>query len=381
MVEMALPVGGDPRSSTDDLRKFLRWLLWLAFVPTVPALFTDFVVSAGFVPVPVGLHAYLSMPISARGGSAVVALQAVIVVEGLAYCGLYYVTARALGGALARVRRATVRRVLVGVIVVSLAGMTFLPIYVPVHGDGEGEPRNLIRLLGLRKSLAGTPFALRPTLQDLAEDRNVAVMKEWLVTHALERAYESQTSWEYAAQRGYVDVLSRQWAALKGQIPTNVNARALVAAIRYSRADAVTFLLAHGADPNWSSGCFGGAVVEAARTPAMLRLLIEHDADPRRANCVGTTTLMLAAQRGNEADVRLLLNSGVDPNARDTLGRTALIYAAEGSKDAVDVVSLLVAAGADVNARDTTGTTPLRAAKNWRHPQAYASLQAAGAQE
>jgi len=202
MVEMALPVGGDPRSSTDDLRKFLTWLLWLAFVPTVPALFTDFVVSAGFVPVPVGLHAYLSMPISARGGSAVVALQAVIVVEGLAYCGLYYVTARALGGALARVRRATVRRVLVGVIVVSLAGMTFLPIYVPVHGDGEGEPRNLIRLLGLRKSLAGTPFALRPTLQDLADDRNVAGMKEWLVTHALERAYESQTSWEYAAQQG-----------------------------------------------------------------------------------------------------------------------------------------------------------------------------------
>ena len=60
-------------------------------------------------------------------------------------------------------------------------------------------------------------------------------------------------------------------------------------------------------------------------------------------------------------------------------GFRALIYAAEGSKDAVDVVSLLVAAGADVNARDTTGTTPLRAAKNWRHPQAYASLQAAGA--
>src|SRR5438046_2406197 len=162
-------------------------------------------------------------------------------------------------------------------------------------------PRNLIRLLGLRKSLAGTPFALRPTLQDLAEDRNVAGMKEWLVTHALERAYESQTSWEYAAQRGYVDVLSRQWAALKGQIPTNVNARALVAAIRYSRADAVPFLLAHGADPSWRSGCFGAAVVEAARTPALLRLLIEHDADPRRANCVGTTPLMLAAQRGSEA--------------------------------------------------------------------------------
>ena len=174
MVEIARSGGTESTSRTDDLRKFLRWLLWLAFVPTVPALFTDFVVSAGFVPVPVGLHAYLSMPISARGGSAVVALQAVIVVEGLAYCGLYYVTARALGGALARVRRATVRRVLVGVIVVSLAGMTFLPIYVPVHGDGEGEPRNLIRLLGLRKSLAGTPFALRPTLQDLAEDRNVA---------------------------------------------------------------------------------------------------------------------------------------------------------------------------------------------------------------
>src|SRR5207245_9045563 len=111
---------------------------------------------SGVVPLPVRLHAYLSLSISARCESSVVALQAVIVVEGLAYCGLYYFTALALGAALARVRRATVRRVLVGFIVVSLAGMTFLPIYVPVHGDGEGEPRNLIRLLGLRKSLAGT---------------------------------------------------------------------------------------------------------------------------------------------------------------------------------------------------------------------------------
>jgi len=326
------------------------------------------------------------MPISARSGTAVVALQVVIVLQGLAYCGLYYVVARALGDALARIRRATARAVLVGAIVASLTGMTFLPIYVPVHGDGEGEPRNLIRLLGLRRALEGTPFALRHTLKDLAEDRNVPGMKEWLVAHPTERAFEYQTSWEYAASQGWVDVLARQWAALKGQVSSDANARALVAALRSNRTeavrtDAVTFLLAHGADPNWDSGCFGGAVVEAAKSPAMLRLLMQHGADPRRANCVGMTTLMVAAQQGRAADVKLLIESGVDANARDTLGRTALIFATEGREDAVDVVSLLVAAGADVNARDTGGMTPLRAAKSWNHRQMYAFLQGAGAQD
>src|SRR5216683_5297258 len=117
---MTLSMAGEPRPSPDDRRKFLRWLLWLAFVPTVPALFSDFVVSAGFVPIPVGLHAYLSIPFQGgRFGSALVVLQAVVVVEGLAYCGLYYVVARALGDALARIRRATARAVLVGAIVAS----------------------------------------------------------------------------------------------------------------------------------------------------------------------------------------------------------------------------------------------------------------------
>lgn len=96
----------------------------------------------------------------------------------------------------------------------------------------------------------------------------------------------------------------------------------------------------------------------------LMRLLLEHGADPAITTEHGVTPLMVAAGIGwvegvtfewSEEDtleaVELLLELGADPNARETLdGRTALMGAAHKGRS--DVVQLLVDHGADLAARD-----------------------------
>ena len=154
--------------------------------------------------------------------------------------------------------------------------------------------------------------------------------------------------------------------------------------------DYIELLLAHGADPNarLATGCGrpGCAstetrtifthqwLYEEGATPflrasqsgdlKLMRLLLEHGADPTLTTEHGVTALMVAAgigwvegvtfewsERETHEAVRLLLELGLDPNARETLdGRTALMGAAHKGRN--DVVELLVAHGADLAARD-----------------------------
>ena len=95
----------------------------------------------------------------------------------------------------------------------------------------------------------------------------------------------------------------------------------------------------------------------------LLRLLLEHGADPALATTNGTTPLMVAAGIGwvegvtyewsredTLATVRLLLALGADVDAADRDGRTALHGAAHKGRN--DVVRMLVDHGADLAARD-----------------------------
>ncbi len=96
----------------------------------------------------------------------------------------------------------------------------------------------------------------------------------------------------------------------------------------------------------------------------LMKLLLEHGADPKIATDDGVTPLMVAAGIGwvegvtyewSPAQtlevVQLLLELGLDVNARDTAeGRTALMGAAH--KGRTDVIRVLVEAGADLAARD-----------------------------
>ena len=143
----------------------------------------------------------------------------------------------------------------------------------------------------------------------------------------------------------------------------------------------VALLLAGGADPNarmasstetrtifthqWLYEPGATPFLRAAQSGDLnlLRLLLEHGADPALATTNSTTPLMVAAGIGwvegvtyewSRADtlatVRLLLELGADVNAADGDGRTALHGAAHKGRN--DVVRTLVDHGADLAARD-----------------------------
>ena len=96
----------------------------------------------------------------------------------------------------------------------------------------------------------------------------------------------------------------------------------------------------------------------------VLKLLLEHGADPKIITANGDSALMVAAGIGwvdgvtfewSEADnletVKMCLDLGIDPNIADRDGRTALHGAAHKGRN--EVVRLLVERGAKLDARDT----------------------------
>jgi ankyrin repeat protein len=102
---------------------------------------------------------------------------------------------------------------------------------------------------------------------------------------------------------------------------------------------------------------------------AVMRLLLEHRADPNIATLAGATALMSAAGIGwvprqtytepKEsilAAVRLCIENGADVNAANAKGFTALHGAAYRGLD--DVVQFLVQKGARLDAKDSEGRTP-----------------------
>jgi len=112
----------------------------------------------------------------------------------------------------------------------------------------------------------------------------------------------------------------------------------------------------------------------------LMKLLLEHGADPKIATNLNVTALQVAAgigwvegitsERSKEETVeavRLLLDLGLDPNAQALTGRVALHGAAH--KGATEVVKLLVARGAKMDVRDWGNTdnrgSPELAAHTW----------------
>jgi uncharacterized protein len=96
---------------------------------------------------------------------------------------------------------------------------------------------------------------------------------------------------------------------------------------------------------------------------AVMKLLLEHGADPNIATSINVTPLQVAAGIGwvegvtyewskeaNIEAVKLLLSLGNDPNAVAETGRTALHGA--GHKGRSEIIQILVDAGAKLDARD-----------------------------
>jgi ankyrin repeat protein len=143
----------------------------------------------------------------------------------------------------------------------------------------------------------------------------------------------------------------------------------------------ITLLLNKGADPNmrvrentlsrtiftmqWFFEPGATPFVRAAQSSdtVLMKLLLEHGADPKVTTDFGDTALTVAGGIGwvegvtyersakeNVEAVRMLLDLGLDPNAANHDGRTPLMGAAHKGRN--EVIQLLVDRGAKLDARD-----------------------------
>jgi uncharacterized protein len=173
-------------------------------------------------------------------------------------------------------------------------------------------------------------------------------------------------------------------AGFEVNTPNSAGYTGLMAAAERGRADIVKLLLDHKADPNVAGRDAGTALMLAAENnqPEIVKLLLGRGADPNRQDNNGWTALLKAAYQGHatcieilaghtkqELDrallvatlmerkdaVKVLLDNGAEVDFKASDGRTPLILAAgKGNKDIVD---LLLKAGADASLTDQSGQT------------------------
>ena len=153
----------------------------------------------------------------------------------------------------------------------------------------------------------------------------------------------------------------------------------LLAAIGLERWTLVKLLLEHGADPNITNRDGHRALIEAIkkRQPDIVKLLLEHGADPSVKDNLGYTALMAALKERQPGIVELLLEKGADINGRSKNGSTALILATISGN--ANNVRLLVERGADINAESKYGKTALLVAVEKRQLEVAQLLLEKGA--
>lgn len=115
---------------------------------------------------------------------------------------------------------------------------------------------------------------------------------------------------------------------------------ALLAAAAAGHEDLVRLLLDHSANPNVSNE-YGYTPLSSATHhgyPRIIALLLKRGANPDPASVYGETPLMSAAMNGRLDIVRLLLRAGANPCLWDSRGRTAHNHALSFGKTQVAAV-------------------------------------------
>jgi ankyrin repeat protein len=156
---------------------------------------------------------------------------------------------------------------------------------------------------------------------------------------------------------------------------------ALMVLARTNRIDAARLLLAAGADVNRAETWRGQTALmwaAAQGQPAMIRLLLEHGAEPdvrafannfRQVSAEsrrmyrptgGLTALLFAAREGCAECAAALLDGGADPDFANPNNVTPLVMALDNAH--MDTAKVLIEGGADVDKWDWWGRNPLWAA-------------------
>jgi ankyrin repeat protein len=147
----------------------------------------------------------------------------------------------------------------------------------------------------------------------------------------------------------------------------------------------VGFLLGLGLKVNDTTS-FGEVPINAAlifRTPATLKMLVEHGADVNFQNLhelnlpaeIGFTPLMNAALANDRESFLYLLDHGADPNMRSKNGVTALILLEQSDSDDPDMTLALIKHGARVGDKQPDGSDALYFARQKGNTSTVALLQ------
>ncbi|MCW3055262.1 MAG: hypothetical protein JWN14_4432 [Chthonomonadales bacterium] len=148
----------------------------------------------------------------------------------------------------------------------------------------------------------------------------------------------------------------------------------------------VKLLLEHKADPNVKD--FYGktllvALCEAGadRDIETLHLLLEHGADPNIPGENGAPLLYAIniGQHGDTEIARLFLEHGAKTDAKDRTGTSALICAVD--RHSAEIVRALIVAKVPLNATDSLGRTALKVAEDHQLTEIAALLKKAGGKE
>ena len=175
---------------------------------------------------------------------------------------------------------------------------------------------------------------------------------------------DGTTALHWAAHRDdlqMADVLIRNGANVKAANRYGVTPLSL--ACENGNAAIIQRLLKAGADPNT---VLGGETVlmTAARTGNVdaVTVLLAQGADVQvKENWRGQTALMWAAAEGHAALAQTLIDNGADVHARSNRGTTPLLFAIRAGH--VDAVNVLLSVGANVNDLAGEGLRPAPATK------------------